>query len=190
MTKSWSPFLPRYLFGAVAAHKFVIAFCIGIELVTSKTRTFLVVIYIFTYSVVSPIGIGIAMVLTRGASAASAGPVAVTLQVRCHRNSFISYKFSFANIKQFLIYSGGIFFSFFSFLLILFFFFCAGIGYRDSTLRSLFRNPEETASRYNIVLLSAMWFPGHVEYPAYMWVDTIPILFSAAQFTSASNNYY
>ncbi|XP_048513105.1 zinc transporter ZIP1-like isoform X3 [Athalia rosae] len=69
-----------YLFGAVAAHKFVIAFCIGIELITSRTRFFLIVIYICTYAVVSPIGVGIGMILTGGESAVASGPAAVILQ--------------------------------------------------------------------------------------------------------------
>ncbi|XP_046410797.1 zinc transporter ZIP1-like isoform X2 [Neodiprion fabricii] len=69
-----------YLFGAVAAHKFVIAFCIGVELVTARTRFPLMIIYICTYAVVSPIGVGIAMIVTGGASAAASGPVAVILQ--------------------------------------------------------------------------------------------------------------
>ncbi|XP_018567618.1 zinc transporter ZIP1 [Anoplophora glabripennis] len=52
-----------YMFGAVSAHKFVIAFCIGVELVTSL-KTKLVVIYVFTFAVVSPLGIGIGMIVT------------------------------------------------------------------------------------------------------------------------------
>ena len=53
-----------YMFGAVSAHKLVIAFCIGVELVTSGMRTLLVVIYVFTFAVVSPMGIGIGIAIT------------------------------------------------------------------------------------------------------------------------------
>lgn len=53
-----------YMFGAVSAHKLVIAFCIGVELVTSGMKTFLVVIYVFTFAVVSPLGIGIGMAIS------------------------------------------------------------------------------------------------------------------------------
>lgn len=53
-----------YMFGAVSAHKFVIAFCIGVELVTLKMRTLLIIIYVFTFAVVSPIGIGVGIAVT------------------------------------------------------------------------------------------------------------------------------
>lgn len=53
-----------YMFGAVSAHKLVIAFCIGVELVTIKTKTILCVLYVFTFAVVSPIGIGLGIILT------------------------------------------------------------------------------------------------------------------------------
>ncbi|KAJ8915830.1 hypothetical protein NQ315_004643 [Exocentrus adspersus] len=52
-----------YMFGAVSAHKFVIAFCIGVELVTT-TKTKLVIIYVFTFAVVSPLGIGIGIIVS------------------------------------------------------------------------------------------------------------------------------
>lgn len=48
-----------YMFGAVSAHKLVIAFCIGVELVSTKTRTLLIMVYVFTFAIVSPMGIGI-----------------------------------------------------------------------------------------------------------------------------------
>lgn len=53
-----------YMFGAVSAHKLVIAFCIGVELVTSGMTTKLVVIYVFTFAVVSPIGIGMGIIVS------------------------------------------------------------------------------------------------------------------------------
>lgn len=53
-----------YMFGAVSAHKLVIAFCIGVELVTSDMTTKLVIIYVFTFAVVSPLGIGIGMIVS------------------------------------------------------------------------------------------------------------------------------
>lgn len=68
------------MFGAVAAHKFVIAFCIGVELIASRTRRYLSVIYVVTFAVVSPIGIGVGMLLVGGGSAAASGPMAVILQ--------------------------------------------------------------------------------------------------------------
>ncbi|XP_069680677.1 zinc transporter ZIP1-like [Periplaneta americana] len=57
-----------YMLGAVSAHKLVIAFCVGIELVSSRTRLMLTVIYISTFALVSPIGIGIGIGLSESAA--------------------------------------------------------------------------------------------------------------------------
>ncbi|XP_078051122.1 zinc transporter ZIP3 isoform X2 [Augochlora pura] len=69
-----------YMFAAVAAHKFVIAFCIGVELMASRTRQYLSIIYVCTFAVVSPLGIGIGMGLVGGGSAAAGGILPVLLQ--------------------------------------------------------------------------------------------------------------
>lgn len=53
-----------YLFMAIATHKLVIAFCVGVELVSSKTKTMLVILYIGTFAVVTPLGIGIGIILS------------------------------------------------------------------------------------------------------------------------------
>lgn len=45
-----------YLFAAIATHKLVIAFCVGVELVTSKTKTLFIFIYIGTFAMVTPLG--------------------------------------------------------------------------------------------------------------------------------------
>ncbi|KAJ8981534.1 hypothetical protein NQ317_006695 [Molorchus minor] len=68
-----------YMFGAVAAHKLVIAFCIGVELVTSGLKTIFVIIFIFTFAVVSPLGIGVGMIVTN-TEETSANFVSVILQ--------------------------------------------------------------------------------------------------------------
>lgn len=60
-----------YMFGAVSAHKLVIAFCIGVELVTTGTRKLLCILYVFTFAVVSPIGIGLGIILTGGTNSAT-----------------------------------------------------------------------------------------------------------------------
>ncbi|CAG9824167.1 unnamed protein product [Phaedon cochleariae] len=57
-----------YLFAAIATHKFVIAFCVGVELVTSNTRTMFVFLYIGTFAVVTPLGIGLGLILSEKAS--------------------------------------------------------------------------------------------------------------------------
>lgn len=48
-----------YMFVSISAHKVVIAFCIGVELIVHKTKPWLVTIYIFVYAIVSPVGIAI-----------------------------------------------------------------------------------------------------------------------------------
>ncbi|KAK9507605.1 hypothetical protein O3M35_007425 [Rhynocoris fuscipes] len=53
-----------YLCAAVATHKLVIAFCIGIELVTSRTKTLLIFLYMATFAIVSPLGIGIGLAMS------------------------------------------------------------------------------------------------------------------------------
>lgn len=69
------------MFAAVAAHKFVIAFCIGVELITYNTRRYLSIIYICTFAIVSPLGIAIGIFLIGGESAAASGILPVLLQV-------------------------------------------------------------------------------------------------------------
>lgn len=67
-----------YLTLAVAAHKFVISFCVGVELLSSKTRMLLVIVYVGTFAIVSPIGIGIGIALAHS-SANTAGGELVTV---------------------------------------------------------------------------------------------------------------
>ncbi|GJQ67764.1 hypothetical protein Trydic_g16561 [Trypoxylus dichotomus] len=57
-----------YMFGAVSAHKLVIAFCIGVELITIRTKTILLILYVFIFAVVSPLGIGIGIAVTDGSA--------------------------------------------------------------------------------------------------------------------------
>lgn len=57
-----------YLFGAVAAHKLVLAFCVGVELIVARTHKWLALVYVVTFSVVSPLGIGIGILVSGGES--------------------------------------------------------------------------------------------------------------------------
>ncbi|XP_055585635.1 zinc transporter ZIP1 isoform X1 [Uranotaenia lowii] len=75
-----SPSTVWYMFGAVAAHKYVIAFCVGVELIVARTKFWMAITYIFIYSVVSPIGIGIGMLLSNGPSSDDMQVVSVILQ--------------------------------------------------------------------------------------------------------------
>ncbi|XP_045453307.1 zinc transporter ZIP1-like [Melitaea cinxia] len=69
-----------YMFGAVSAHKYIIAFCIGVELLAAGTKRWLSIVYIFTFSFVSALGIGVGILLVGGAGATEAGMYSVVLQ--------------------------------------------------------------------------------------------------------------
>lgn len=45
-----------FMFAAVSAHKYVIAFCIGVELMVQQTKMWLAFVYVLIYSAVSAIG--------------------------------------------------------------------------------------------------------------------------------------
>jgi len=49
------------LFSAVATHKYVMSFCVGLELYMAKTRLAIHLAYLFVFSAMSPIGIGIGL---------------------------------------------------------------------------------------------------------------------------------
>lgn len=61
--------------GAIASHKLVLAFCVGIELLVAKTSRTLTFSYILLFSVVSPIGIGIGMAVSESSGSAIVGVV-------------------------------------------------------------------------------------------------------------------
>jgi len=69
-----------YFFGAVAAHKLVIAFCIGVELLVIRTKLWLSVIYVITFAIVSPIGIGIGILLSESNNHEAFAVTSVILQ--------------------------------------------------------------------------------------------------------------
>lgn len=69
-----------YMFGAVAAHKLVIAFCIGVELMVTKTRTWLAMLYVFVFAIVSPMGIGVGIILSNANNAEVFEVASVILQ--------------------------------------------------------------------------------------------------------------
>uniref|UniRef100_A0A2S2PFJ6 Zinc transporter ZIP1 n=1 Tax=Schizaphis graminum TaxID=13262 RepID=A0A2S2PFJ6_SCHGA len=73
-----------YLFFAVATHKLIIAFCIGLELAWLETKKAVLIAYVATFAVVTPVGIAIGMMLVHygngGAVDGAPGLVAVVLQ--------------------------------------------------------------------------------------------------------------
>ncbi|XP_063217125.1 zinc transporter ZIP1-like [Bacillus rossius redtenbacheri] len=62
-----------YMLGAVAAHKLVIAFCVSAELVSTRVDTWLALLYSATFSLVTPIGVGAGLALTRGGAGSADG---------------------------------------------------------------------------------------------------------------------
>lgn len=69
-----------YLFAAIATHKLVIAFCVGVELVSSRTRLLLIVVYVATFAAVTPLGIGIGIALSGEEGASGESLLTVVLQ--------------------------------------------------------------------------------------------------------------
>ncbi|XP_044764167.1 zinc transporter ZIP1-like [Coccinella septempunctata] len=63
-----------YMFGAVGAHKFIIAFCVGVELLSSGIKNRLIFVYVFTYAVVSPLGIAMGIAISSEGVASSEVP--------------------------------------------------------------------------------------------------------------------
>jgi zinc transporter 1/2/3 len=55
-----------YMLGAASCHKLVLAFCVGVELVSSRTKLSVSLVYISTFALVSAIGIGIGIGLSGG----------------------------------------------------------------------------------------------------------------------------
>lgn len=64
-----------YMMGAVSAHKLVLAFCVGVELLVTRTKKCLAITYILTFAAVSPIGIGIGILVSSGDGSSGASNV-------------------------------------------------------------------------------------------------------------------
>ena len=47
-----------FCISAVATHKYVISFCVGLELCNAKTRLLIYSVYMIVFAIMSPIGIG------------------------------------------------------------------------------------------------------------------------------------
>ena len=70
-----------YLFAAIATHKLVIAFCVGVELISTRTRLVLIFVYLATFAAVTPLGIGVGIALSNdGEDAGTSGVATVVLQ--------------------------------------------------------------------------------------------------------------
>ncbi|XP_017004506.2 zinc transporter ZIP1 [Drosophila takahashii] len=69
-----------FMFGAVSAHKLVLAFCVGVELIVARTRMTLAVLYVLTFAVVSPLGIGIGILINHGQETTGPSLISAILQ--------------------------------------------------------------------------------------------------------------
>lgn len=69
-----------FMFGAVSAHKLVLAFCVAVELIVARTRFGLSVVYVLTFGIVSPIGIGIGILVSHNNESTAAGIPSAILQ--------------------------------------------------------------------------------------------------------------
>ncbi|PSN46576.1 hypothetical protein C0J52_13847 [Blattella germanica] len=70
-----------YLFAAIATHKLVIAFCVGVELISTRTRLVLIFVYLATFAAVTPLGIGVGIALSNdGGDAGTSTVTTVVLQ--------------------------------------------------------------------------------------------------------------
>lgn len=67
-----------YLLTAVAVHKSVIAFCIGVEMVSAGTSVFLVMVYSVIFAIAAPVGISVGLFFT--VSEGDMGTASVILQ--------------------------------------------------------------------------------------------------------------
>ena len=57
-----------FTISAVATHKFVISFCVGLELYQAKTRLAIYSAYMAVYALFSPLGIGIGIAISTQSS--------------------------------------------------------------------------------------------------------------------------
>lgn len=62
-----SPTNVWYMFLAIASHKFVVVFCVGMELTSASVCTTYISIYITAFSVVTPIGVAVGILLMSNA---------------------------------------------------------------------------------------------------------------------------
>jgi len=67
------------LFAAVATHKYVISFCVGLELCNARTRLLIYSAYMIVFAIMSPIGVGIGIIITSNSGQGSEYFLAVAI---------------------------------------------------------------------------------------------------------------
>lgn len=79
-----SPSSVWFLFAAVSAHKLVLAFCVGVELIVARTKPILAAVYTITFAIVSPIGVAIGIAVSHDSSSSEDSiPSAVLQGIAC-----------------------------------------------------------------------------------------------------------
>jgi len=53
-----------FLFFAISCHKYVISFCIGMQFISSGIKPWMVILYVSTFALISPIGVGIGIAIS------------------------------------------------------------------------------------------------------------------------------
>merc|ERR1711997_1121824 len=65
---------------AIAAHKFIISFCVGLQLTTSGMKPLVITVYMTIFSLITPLGIGIGMGMASIQSTAIQSPTVTVFQ--------------------------------------------------------------------------------------------------------------
>ena len=66
-----------YLFGAISAHKLVIAFSVGLELLAGGIALSIMVIYMVVFALVTPLGVAAGIIITENTDSNSQGHLLV-----------------------------------------------------------------------------------------------------------------
>ncbi|KAL7737709.1 hypothetical protein ACLKA6_006104 [Drosophila palustris] len=81
-----------FMCGAIAAHKLVLAFCIGMEIMMAHTRWLIAVIYLIVFSIVTPIGVGIGIAVSETSSANQPSiPAGILQGIACGTLLYVVY---------------------------------------------------------------------------------------------------
>lgn len=81
-----------FMCGAIAAHKLVLAFCIGMEIMMAHTRWLIAVIYLVVFSIVTPIGVSIGIAVSEGSSANQPSiPAGILQGIACGTLLYVVY---------------------------------------------------------------------------------------------------
>lgn len=81
-----------FMCGAIAAHKLVLAFCIGMEIMMAHTRWLIAVIYLVVFSIVTPIGVGIGIAVSESSHANEPSiPAGILQGIACGTLLYVVY---------------------------------------------------------------------------------------------------